>query len=1081
MKTAIAVSVVVLALVARPVATRGQSAISPREIDSLRAAIEDLRTSFGPRYPKAEDYLRQLDAVVQSAGQGVATAGERFSRLRQEALLANPLLEDLQLLVVKRKPQVPGRGGQPPPGLGIGMPSNHECNTSLKRQDFDNEIAILQSVRPEGRLSTLYRPPHRGYVGELDLHEDGKRFLFTQSDAENWKVWELGVDGQGLRQVSQAPADVDCFDACYLPDGRIVLGSTASFQAVPCWHGLRRVSNLYRMNADGTGMRQLCFDQDHDLHPTVVANGQVMYSRWDYTGINHIFLRELMVMNPDGTGQRALYGSNSWFPNSLYFPRVLPDEPNQFVCILSGYHGPHRMGQLVLVDTRRGWHEAAGLVQRISGRGDPIRPQIRDNLIGDDWPKFLHPYPLSAKHFLVAGWTDPQSPWRIYLADVFDNLVPVREEPGYALLEPVPIRTVPAAPQIPDRVDLTRDDAEVYLHDVYAGPGLAGVPRGTVKRLRVLAYHFGYPGLAGPDQIGYGGPWEVMRILGTVPLEADGSANFRVPANTPLAFQALDARGQAVQLMRSWVTAMPGEKLACVGCHETPRDTAPARLASAALRPARDLVPWHGPARGFDFEREVQPVLDRYCVSCHAGSAAAAPDLRRAEQVPDYRGRKLSDLAIQRLHPQIMEQTRGVFRYAPAYDALVPYLRRVNIEDDVSLLVPGEYHAGTSPLMQMLGKGHQGVTLDAEAWDRLVTWIDLNAPCHGTWGEVHPIPDGLHQRRVAMWRQHGGPPDDPEEVPSLPPAQRDPETPRPLPPAVPVPLAGWPLASEQSQRRPAVERREMDLELAAGVALKLIHVPAGQFVMGEAAGEPDERPLAAVAVPAFWMGAFEVTNQQYRCFDPDHDSRYYAKRHVLADDQGRPLDEPQQPVVRVSWQDATAFCRWVSDKTGRPCRLPTEVQWEYACRAGSDTPLSFGGLDADFSPFANLADQRFAAGKQITGGLEQMMLEGALLSDIRFDDGAVVTAPVGSYRPNVWGLHDLHGNAAEWTRSTYRPYPPREDDGCEPADPADRKVVRGGSFFDPPCRARSAYRLAYPAWQRVFNVGFRVVLDMDQG
>jgi formylglycine-generating enzyme required for sulfatase activity len=302
-----------------------------------------------------------------------------------------------------------------------------------------------------------------------------------------------------------------------------------------------------------------------------------------------------------------------------------------------------------------------------------------------------------------------------------------------------------------------------------------------------------------------------------------------------------------------------------------------------------------------------------------------------------------------------------------------------------------------------------------------------------------------------------------------------------LPPAVPVQLAGWPLAPEQTQRRPAVERREMDLELAAGVTLKLRHVPAGQFVMGEAAGEPDERPLAAADVPAFWMGAFEVTNRQYRCFDPDHDSRYYAKRHILADDQGRPLDEPQQPVVRVSWQDAMAFCRWLSEKTGRPCSLPTEVQWEYACRAGSDTPLSFGGLDADFSPFANLADRRFAAGKQITGGLEQMMLEGALLSDGRFDDGAVVTAPVGGYRPNAWGLHDLHGNAAEWTRSTYRPYPSREDDGCEPADPPDRKVVRGGSFFDPPRRARSAYRLGYPAWQRVFNVGFRVVLDMDQG
>ena len=173
------------------------------------------------------------------------------------------------------------------------------------------------------------------------------------------------------------PDDVDSFDACYLPDGRIVFGSTASYQAVPCWHGLKRVSNLYLMNADGSGVRQLCFDQDHDLHPCVLPNGQVLYHRWDYTGINHIFLRELMAMNPDGTGQRAVYGSNSWFPNSLYFPRPLPGSSDKLICILSGYHGVHKMGQLVLVDTSRGWYEASGLVRRISGRGDPIEPEDR--------------------------------------------------------------------------------------------------------------------------------------------------------------------------------------------------------------------------------------------------------------------------------------------------------------------------------------------------------------------------------------------------------------------------------------------------------------------------------------------------------------------------------------------------------------------------------------------------------------------------------------------------------------------------------------------------------------------------------
>ena len=372
----------------------------------------------------------------------------------------------------------------------------------------------------------------------------------------------------------------------------------------------------------------------------MLANGQVMYYRWDYTGINHIFLRELMVMNPDGTGQRAVYGSNSWFPNSLYFPAALPGEPNQFVCILSGYHGPHRMGQLVLIDTGRGWHEAAGLVKRISGRGDPIRPQIRDDLVGDDWPKFLHPYPLSDKHFLVAGWTGPQVAWGIYLADVFDNLVLVREEPGYALLEPVPIRaSADAARDSRSR----RPDAATTRWSTCTtstpGPGLEGVPRGTVKSLRVLAYHFGYPGLAGPDQIGCGGPWEVMRILGTVPVEADGSASFRVPANTPLALQALDAEGKAVQLMRSWVTAMPGEKRFLRRLPRDARDTAAQRLASAAVRPPATIVPWHGPAARFRL-RARGPAGARSPLHLRAttGSGSARRSAR-PDQVPDYRGR----------------------------------------------------------------------------------------------------------------------------------------------------------------------------------------------------------------------------------------------------------------------------------------------------------------------------------------------------------------------------------------------------------------------------------------------------------
>jgi len=733
---ALAVAVLSQGAPAAEAASDSPDALLRYRCSALRAAVEDLIATYGPRYPKGREYLDRLDRL----GGGSDSIQERLEQLKREALLSNPLLDFDKVLLVKRK----DTSGDTT-DAGLGLPSSDECNSSLPREGYDNEIAVLSLAQPWMKLATLYRPDG-GYVGEMDLHWDADWLLFSQSDKTHWKLWEIRVDGTHVRQVSQMPDAVDSFDACYLPNGQIVFGSTASCQGVPWRNGETRVANLYVMNADGSGVRQLCFDQNHDLHPCVLGDGQVLYHRWDSAGINHLFRRLLMAMNPDGTGQHAVYGSNSRLANSLCFPQPLPGCNDKFVCILADSRGTSRMGQLALVDASRGWSGTSGLVRRISGRGDSIEEKIAGDPVTEDWPKFLHPYPLSARHFLVACRPDAKSNWGIYLADAFDNLVLIREEPGYALLEPVPIAKRARPPVPVDRVDLERKDGIVYLHSVYTGPGLAGVPRGTIQRLRVIAYDFGYPGLAGPDRIGFHGPTDVMRILGSVPLEEDGSVTFRVPANTPVAVQALDKEGKAVQLMRSGFTVMPGETLSCVGCHERPVDVTPSVLAMAMRLEPRDIEPWRGPARGFGFAREVQPVLNRHCATCHDGQAAQ-PDLRSRAQIADRP--KDSDAAS-------------------AYRAVIPYVCRVGVDDDPGLLTPGVHHADTSPLIQLLRKGHEDVRLDAEAWDRLVTWIDLNAPCHGTWGEVSPIPDGVHARRMELRKTCGGPADDPEAIPERP-------------------------------------------------------------------------------------------------------------------------------------------------------------------------------------------------------------------------------------------------------------------------------------------------------------------------
>ena len=471
-------------------------------------------------------------------------------------------------------------------------------------------------------------------------------------------------------------------------------------------------------------------------------------------------------------------------------------------------------------------------------------PKIEDKLTEHSWPKFLHPWPLSQKYFLVACKPAPDALWGIYLVDVFDNRVLLKEEEGVALLEPVPLRPRPRPPVIPDRVQPDETDALVYMEDVYSGPGLKGVPRGTVKKLRLFTYHFGYQRLAGIDhRVGADGPWEAKRVLGTVPVEADGSAFFRVPAKTPISVQPLDADGSALALMRSWMTAMPGEKLSCVGCHDRP-DSVPMGTSRriALANPPRTITPWHGPARGFSFVREVQPVLDQYCVSCHdgaTGAQSAQPDLRRDQGgFVVYRAGELDGKFMRSDRQELLGKFGAVFD--PSYVALRAFVRVGGLESDLHLLPPREFAADTSELVRMLVKGHHNVKMDAEAWDRIFTWIDLNAPCHGTWGETTKIPGdqvaAAPRTARALWRHrrerrrgarsrnnpHGTGDTGSGGI------------------AHPGRSGHCRLAIRcQRQRSPCRRlpgRSRARVDLGDGVALELVRIPPGSFVMGDPAG-----------------------------------------------------------------------------------------------------------------------------------------------------------------------------------------------------------------------------------------------------
>ena len=554
-----------------------------------------------------------------------------------------------------------------------------------------------------------------------------------------------------------------------------------------------------------------------------------------------------------------------------------------------------------------------------------------------------------------------------------------------------------------------------------------------------------------------------------------------------LSLQPLDEQGKSLQLMRSWMTAMPGEVLSCVGCHEqTDASPLPANTLALEGEPA-EIEPWYGPARGFSFKREVQPVLDRFCVGCHDGSpredGQVIPDLRRDQDLcfvyrhGDPELKQVANAPVE----QLMKEYKGIFE--PSYLHLRRLVRVGGLESDLHLLPPKEFHADTSELVQMLRKGHHNVQLDAEAWDRLVTWIDLNAPCHGTWSEFTHITGNQRERRVELRRLYGGLVEDGEQLsgPDLPPIE--PVIPEPPPEAVATDPAceDWPLDPAEAQRRQQADGPStMSLSLGHGVSLDLARVPQGTFVMGDSQGERDETPATAVCIPqAFWIGRCEVTNRQYAQFDPTHDSRFeHRSSWIFSEDYlGWPLNHPDQPVVRVSWDEAIAFCQWLSRRTGLEVTLPTEAQWEYACRAGSNSPLSYGDLDTDFARYANVADYT----------IRELAYEGwrprppdLVPRDDRFNDHHLVSAPSVVIEPTPGTWHDMHGNVFEWTLSTYRGYPYRDDDGRNDTDTGPTKVVRGGSWYDRPKRCRSAFRLDYPPWQKVSNVGFRIAVCEKQ-
>ena len=652
-----------------------------------------------------------------------------------------------------------------------------------------------------GKVHDLVPELSGGVVNRFDISYDAKRIAFDYKKAaeEGYRIYEIDVDpstgsragSKALRQLTFRQKDeaelvrkygskgyhhgTDDLHPCYLPDGGIVFVTTRCQYGILCNAGdIYTTKNLYRMDADGGNMRPLSNSPVSEASPAMMPDGRILYHRWEYVDKAAGNLKCLWAMNPDGTASSEIYGNTITFPETMIYPRPIPGAEGKIVMLGSSHWGPNNaMGAVIVIDTADDIRSPETMryvtddIRALAHSGFHFRDASgtwKHDKTGKPGRLFKDPYPLSEELFLAArkpkgpAWNDPTA-YDLVLLDGKGADTSMYDDEEISCWHPYPLRPRTKPPVIastPDPKLAERGLARCVVTDVYEG--MEGVERGTVKYLRVLEevprpwairkswYKDDRDGMA-HSAIGHGHLGLKVQH-GIVPVEKDGSAQFHVPAERNLYFQALDENLLAVQTERTHVHYMPGETRSCVGCHETPnRMQRPTTSVPMAMkRRPSDLTPQPGEptaAKLFDYDRQIQPILDRHCIKCH--------------------GKKKTESGL-----SLSGDPQGV--YSVSYNNLIKLAktekqvlgnrapRNENVGSaGIEYLPPYTLGALTSPLAAMLSKGkitvrdakltayaakltkqHKKVQLSDTEFLRITNWLDVNCPFHRSyWGRLN--------------------------------------------------------------------------------------------------------------------------------------------------------------------------------------------------------------------------------------------------------------------------------------------------------------------------------------------------------
>lgn len=533
-----------------------------------------------------------------------------------------------------------------------------------------------------GEVKTIFEAPG-GSVRDPQIHYDGQKAIFSlrKPDSDLYHLYEINLDGSGLRQITEG--EFDDYEPCYLPDGGICFVSTRCRCWVNCW--MTQVGVLYRCDADGKNIQRISFNGEHDNTPWVLPDGRILYMRWEYTDRSQVEFHHLWTVNPDGTNPAIFFGN--MHPGVVMIDaKPIPGTDLVLANFSPGHGVKDHKGVATIVSPK------AGPDHKPSAR------QLHKGLVED-------PYPINTEYCIAARGK------QIVAIHESGAIEPLWTHNGDGdVREPRPVLTRPRERVIPARTQESQPSGRLILADVYNSRNLEGVRRGEIKKLLILEplpKQVNFSG--GPDLVSWLGTFTLERVVGTVPVEEDGSAYFEVPANRSVFFVALDEKDLSIKRMHSFTSVRPGETTSCVGCHEQRTYTPDPAITSDLLalrRAPSPIEPFEGIPDVLDFTRDIQPILNKHCVECHSYKRPDGHVVLEGDLGPQWSHSFFTLFATL----QVSDGRNGLGNYPP---------RTIG--------------SSASPLLRKLEGGHYDVKASPQEWRTVWMWIESGAPYAGSY------------------------------------------------------------------------------------------------------------------------------------------------------------------------------------------------------------------------------------------------------------------------------------------------------------------------------------------------------------